>query len=122
MGKRKDASQAPGKATGAAPTRARPPPRVAPPARTADAPKPSKFRFATLLFRIASLAFALYTLYRRMYPPASPVDLDLDDRNRVRHTHIEKDQSRQAAVLDAFKASLLQPPYRRRVPARSPQR
>ncbi|GAA5862653.1 hypothetical protein JCM3774_001092, partial [Rhodotorula dairenensis] len=105
MGKRKDAAQPPAKPNAAAATRPGPP-KVAPPATASDA-KPSRFRFATLLFRIASLAFALYTLYRRMYPPPSPVDLDLDHPSRTRAVaaRLEKDESRQDAVLDAFKHS-----------------
>lgn len=103
MVKRKDAAQAAAKPTAAKPPTAKvAPPR--PPPAVAEQP-PSKFRFATLLFRIGSLAFALYTLYKRMYPPPSPVDLDLDDKARIRNTPIERDPLRQDAVLEAFKVS-----------------
>lgn len=111
MVKRKDAAQAAAKPSGAKTSTA----KVAPPLRRAAGsaaeqqqpqPQPSKFRFATLLFRIGSLAFALYTLYKRMYPPPSPVDLDLDDKVRIRHSPVQRDPLRQDAVLEAFKVSL----------------
>ena len=109
MVKRKDAAQAAAKPTVAkSPSAKVAPPRPRPAAvgGVAEQQQPSKFRFATLLFRIGSLAFALYTLYKRMYPPPSPVDLDLDDKARIRHTPIERDPLRQGAVLEAFKVSL----------------
>ncbi|GAA5950758.1 hypothetical protein JCM8115_004964 [Rhodotorula mucilaginosa] len=108
MVKRKDAAQPAAKSPATTPPTAKvAPPQQRPPAAggVAEQQQPSKFRFATLLFRIASLAFALYTLYKRMYPPPSTVDLDLDNKARIRHAPIERDPLRQDAVLEAFKHS-----------------
>jgi hypothetical protein len=108
MVKRKDAAQPAAKSPATTPPTAKvAPPQQRPPAAggVAEQQQPSKFRFATLLFRIASLAFALYTLYKRMYPPPSTVDLDLDNKARIRHAPIERDPLRQDAVLEAFKVS-----------------
>lgn len=92
------------------------PPRAQP--RTAAAaapnpPKPSPFRVVTLLFRIASLCFAIYVLYKKMYPSPSSSSQnqlanELDQfsrrtRSGVNSEPITADHEKLEAIVEAFK-------------------
>lgn len=74
-------------------------------------PKPSPFRVVTLLFRIASLSFAIYVLYKKMYPSSSSRAADeLDQfsrksRSRIDSEPIKADHEKLDAIVEAFKVS-----------------
>ncbi|POY75826.1 putative Mannosyl-oligosaccharide 1,2-alpha-mannosidase [Rhodotorula taiwanensis] len=123
MAKRKDATAGSHNGTSASSAKSTAsssyaPPRAQPRTTAAAAPnppKPSPFRVVTLLFRIASLCFAIYVLYKKMYPSPSSSSQnqlanELDQfsrrtRSGVDSEPITADHEKLEAIVEAFKHS-----------------